>query len=152
MVKARGKDETAEGIKGVQWSKIRATWVTWGKQQIRKRSQPKSRRSLCPEAREEILKKKRMVNNGQFQERVGSQRAGKRPLDLPIYLNNYNSPISGRTQIQSLETRSFLAQSQIQINSHGRERVTKLLKLLFRNIKPAFLFINSDLKFNFMVQ
>lgn len=70
MVKARGKDETAEGIKGVWWRKIRATWVTWGKQQIGKRSQQKSRRSLCPEAREEILKKT-MVNNGQFQEKVG---------------------------------------------------------------------------------
>lgn len=54
--------------------------------------------------------------------------------------------------MQSSEPGSFLAQSQIQINSHGKERVTKLFKLLFKNIKLAFLFINSDLKFNFMVQ
>lgn len=66
--------------------------------------------------------------------------------------NILNSLIHPRAQIQSLEVRSFLAQSQIQVNSHGKERVTKLLKLLFKNIKPAFLFINSDLKFNFMVQ
>lgn len=71
------------------------------------------------------------------------------PQDPPHILN---SLIHTKTQIQSSEVGNSLVQSQIQMSSHGKERVTKLSKLLFENIKPAFLFINSDLKFNFMVQ
>lgn len=34
--------------------------------------------------------------------------AGKRPLDLPIYLDNYNAPVSGRTQIHSQKQEASL--------------------------------------------
>lgn len=96
----------------------------------------------------------RSLYKGARRRRKGIKTWGTFPVEHQLHYPPHilNSLIHSKAQTQSLEVGSSLVQSQIQISSHGKERVTKLLKLLFENIKPAFLFINSDLKFNFMVQ
>lgn len=61
---------------------------TWEKtQQIGKRVSKRVGGAFALDTRHEVLlQKKVIINNTQCRERAGRMRAGKRPLDLAIYL------------------------------------------------------------------
>lgn len=90
-------------------------------QQIGQRGQPNSRRAFVLKPRK-ILNKRIMVNGGQFRETAGRQRVKKAAIGFASFFSCiYQLVEELRYNLQNQG--SILAQSQVQINSHGKERV-----------------------------